>query len=508
MNIGTVITKSCKHFAGKTALVSGDKSYTYREVNQRVNRLANSLSGLSLQRGDRVALLMRNCAEYIETDFALAKAGLVRVALNFRLTASDHRYILEDSGASALIFEDYFSDMVFDLAPQLEAVKHYICIGEQNGPFIAYEELVNGGSAAEPQTMVLEEDLYTLMYTSGTSGKPKGVMHTHKSFLSMAENLLLERDVRRNDRMLHVAPLTHASGSWVLPHFARGAVNYTLSRFDLELLLQTIQDHRITTVMMVPTMILRLLSYPGIDSYDLSSLRSVIYGGSPMPLEKLKEAVQRFGSIFSQNFGQTEALTTITYLPGEYHRLDGGPEEIKKLSSAGYPYLKVAVKVVKEDGSEVIPGEPGEIILKSDHMMKGYWKNEHGTREKIVDGWLYTGDVATVDEEGFICIVDRKNDLIISGGFNIYPREIEEVLHMHPSVNQAAVVGVPDDEWVEAVKAFVVLKKNHSLSENELKLFCRRHLAGIKVPKSIEFLEQLPLSPYGKVLKRELKQIR
>lgn len=505
MNIGNLVARSSMYFAGKAAVVFGDRTYTYKEVNERVNRLANSLLGLSLNKGDRVALLLHNCSEYIEADFALAKAGLVRVSLNTRLTAADHKYVLCNSDATTLIFENSFSDIVMDLVKSAGLLKHLICVGDKKSPFLNYEDLIKKGSPSEPATTVLEDDIYTLMYTSGTSGRPKGVMLTHKNFLSVVFNLLMERDIRREDRMLHVGPLTHASGIWVLPHFARGAVNAVLKRFDVELLLKTIKKQRITTVMMVPTMILRLLAYPGTNNYNIGSLRSIIYGGSPMPVERLKEAIFRFGSIFSQNYGQTEAPTTITYLPREYHRMYGSGDDIRKLSSAGYPYTRVRVKVVNKEVSEVKPGETGEIIVKSDHVMKGYWKNDQATREKIVNGWLYTGDMATVDEEGFIYIVDRKNDLIISGGFNIYPREVEEVIYAHPSVEEAAVIGVPDEQWVETVKAFVVLKKGEFLTEADLISFCKNNLARMKAPKSVEFVDRLPKNTYGKIMKKDLK---
>jgi acyl-CoA synthetase (AMP-forming)/AMP-acid ligase II len=506
MNIGHLVTKSSQHFARNVALVFQDRIYTYKEVNERVNKLANSLAGLSLKRGDRVGLLLYNCSQFIESDFALAKAGLVRVTLNPRLSADDHRYMINDSEANTLIFESCFTDTVLDLARTTGTLKNLICVDRENSDFINYEGLIKNGSTEEPSVVVEGDDIYALLYTSGTSGKPKGVTLTHKNFLSTAYNLLMERDVRSGDRMLHVGPLTHASGIWVLPHYARGAVNYIHKRFDVEMLLKTIEEQKITTVMMVPTMILRLLSYPGVENYDLGSLRSVIYGGSPMPVEKLKEAILRFGDIFSQNYGQTEAPTTITYLPREDHKIEGLPEDRRKLSSAGRPYVRVQVKVVNRQGLEVKPGEKGEIIVKGDHVMKGYWKNEQATREKIVNGWLNTGDIAIVDEEGYLYIVDRKNDLIISGGFNIYPREIEEVIYSYPGVEEVAVIGVPDENWVEAVKALVVLKKGQSATESELISFCKDKLARLKAPKSVEFVDCLPKNSYGKVMKRELRE--
>lgn len=505
MNLGELIAQSSKHYARQEAVVFENRTYTYTEVNERVNRLANSLLGLSLNKGDRVALLLYNCSEYVESDFAAAKSGLVKVSLNTRLTASDHKYIINDSEASAIIFDSSFSDIVLDLAKTTPCLKKLICVGENKLPFINYEDLIMRGSPSEPPPGVLEDDIYTIMYTSGTSGKPKGVVLSHKNFLSSVFNLLLERDVRWGDRMLHVAPMTHASGIWLLPHFARGAVNCILKKFDIDLLVKTIQEKKITTVMMVPTMILKLLASPGIDRNDIASLRSIIYGGSPMPLEKLKQAIARFGGIFSQNYGQTEAPTTITYLPREYFRLDGSEEDIKKLSSAGYPYMRVNVKVVNEKGLEVGTGETGEIVVKSDHVMRGYWKNEEATKEKIVDGWLHTGDMAKTDEEGFIYIVDRKNDLIISGGFNIYPRDVEEVLYTHPSVAEAAVIGVPDDHWVEAVKAFVVLKEGAHLTQADLIDFCKQNIARMKAPKSVKFVRSLPKNAHGKIAKKELK---
>lgn len=499
MNIGDLITKSCRRYSKDVAIVFEDRTYTFREVGERVNRLANSLLNIGLKKGDRVAMLLHNCNQFIEADFAMARCGLVRVPLNIRLSASDHEYVLDNSGAKALIFGSPFSQQVMEIK-NAPALKHLICVGGEDPCFISFEKLIAEGLPSEPGVSVEEDDLYGLVYTSGTTGRPKGVMLSHRNCVSLTLNLILERDVRRGDRLLHFGPLTHASGVWVLPHFCRGAANFILKEFNIELILETIQRHKITTLAMVPTIIIRLLSYPDLDRYDLSSLRTVNYGGSPMPAEKLKEAINKFGYIFSQNYGQTEAPTTITYLSKEEMRNE------EKLLSAGCPYLRVDVKVVNKEGVEVKPGEIGEIIVKSDHVMKGYWKNEEATREKIVDGWLHTEDMATVDEEGFIYIVDRISDMIVSGGFNIYPREIEEVINSHPAVEEVCVIGVPSEKWGEEVKALVALKQGHSLTEDELLDFCKENLASIKKPKSVEFVDNLPKNAYGKIMKKDIRE--
>jgi acyl-CoA synthetase (AMP-forming)/AMP-acid ligase II len=278
-----------------------------------------------------------------------------------------------------------------------------------------------------------------------------------------------------------------------------------MDSFDIEEFLKTIQDERITNLMLVPTMIVRLLNHPSLKKYNLSSLRSIGYGAAPMAEDKIKEAVKVFGPILSQGYGQVEAPMTITRLSQEDHLTDGSPEKAKRLLSAGKPYLDVEVKIVDDDDNEMPTGEVGEIIVRSDHQMVGYWKNEEQTRIALRNGWVHTRDMGYMDELGYLYLVDRKGDMIISGGFNIFPREIEELLNNHPSVLEVAVVGVPDEEWGEAVKAVVVFKQGKEATEKELIEYCKKTLSGYKRPKTIEFLPELPKNNIGKIDKKTIK---
>jgi acyl-CoA synthetase (AMP-forming)/AMP-acid ligase II len=310
-----------------------------------------------------------------------------------------------------------------------------------------------------------------------------------------------------NDVILHAAPLSHGSGLYGLPNIGKGATNVILASksFDPELVFQTIEKYRVTNMFTAPTMIKMLIDHQAVDQYDLSSLRSLNYGGAPMLVEDLKKAIEKLGLCLVQLFGQGESPMTISYLPHWAHKADGSPEEIKRLGSAGFARTDVEVKIFDKDDNELPPGRIGEIVTRSDLVMKGYWKNPETTADTIKNGWLHTGDLGYLDENGYLFLMDRSKDMIISGGENIYPREIEEVLVRHPAVREVSVIGVPDPKWGEAVKAVVSLNPDKTATEQELIDFCKDNIAGYKKPKSIEFVDALPKSNYGKILKRELR---
>jgi len=506
ITMGHFVRRGAREFSDRVAIKFREQAFTFFETNERANRLANGLMNLGIKKGDRVAILLNNCNQWVETDFAIMKSGFVRVGLNARLSMKEHEYVLNDCEASTLVVGDNFLEGIHSIQPELKFLKRIVSVGGPGVKELNFEELISQSPAFEPQVEMEETDLFRIAYTSGTTGKPKGVMLTHKASKHTMLNMMLERPIGQNDVMLHVGPLSHASGSYVLPHWVRGAKSVIMDHFDIETFLGMIQKERVTNLMMVPTMIIRLLNYPDLKKYDLSSLRSIGYGAAPMAEDKIKEAFKVFGPILSQGYGQMEAPMTISYLSREDHVMDSSPEKAKRLLSAGKPYVDVQVKVVDEDGKEVPPGEVGEIIVKSDHQMIGYWKKEKETQEAIKNGWIYTRDMGYMDEKGYLYLVDRKGDMIISGGFNIYPREIEEVLNRHATVMEVAVFGVPDEEWGEAVKALVVLKPGMKASEQDLVKFCSENLTRFKKPKSIEFVPDLPKNPYGKIDKKILKE--
>jgi acyl-CoA synthetase (AMP-forming)/AMP-acid ligase II len=345
------------------------------------------------------------------------------------------------------------------------------------------------------------------MYTSGTTGEPKGAMHTHATRLAVTANLLLEMPpAAATDRLLHVAPLTHGSGMFVLPYFVRGACSVILPRFDAEQALATMEEQEITCVKIVPTILRNLLAAPSIGRRRFRALRSLIYGASPMPLEWLLEGHGRFGNVFTQLYGQVEAPMTITVLRREDHeRAIATPDSREILRSAGRPWWTVQVRVVDTDGRDVDHGEVGEVIVRGPHVMRGYWNQPEATAETIRDGWVHTRDLGRFDERRYLYLVDRTSDMIITGGYNVYPREVEDVLMTHSGVAEVAVLGVPDDVWGESVRAFVVTRDGVSVSLEELDQLCRSKLAGFKKPRSYEFIGEIPKNANGKPLRRALR---
>jgi acyl-CoA synthetase (AMP-forming)/AMP-acid ligase II len=509
MNIGTLFTKSARTFPDQLAIAYGDQEWTYRQTNERINKLANALRGLGMQKGENVAILLHNCPEFIESLFACFKAGLGTVPINFRLHPKECSFIIDNSEAKAVIFGEEFRDPLHTLRHEMPRVSHFICISEPLEGMLPFETLLAPQSAHFMDTEVSPDDLAWLFYTSGTTGYPKGAMLTHQNLLVMTMGFYADiSSLGTEDAILHAAPLSHGSGLYGIPNIAKGAANIILrsKTFDPKIVFETIQRRKVTNIFMAPAMIKRLVTSPDIDHYDLRSLKCIHYGGAPIYEEDLKSAVKKFGQIFVQDYGQAESPMTITYLPKQEHLLSGTPEQMKRLTSAGFPRTDVEVRIVNREDRELPPGQMGEIVVRGSVVMKGYWKNPKATAETLREGWLHTGDLGTMDEKGYVYILDREKDMIISGGENIYSREIEDVILKHPAVFEVAVIGVPDEKWGEAVKAMVALKTGQKATEEEIIQFCKDHLASYKKPKSVEFIEAVPKNPYGKVLKRELRE--
>ncbi len=503
--LGDMIHDNAQKYPDKTAFIFEDASYTFKEVNQRINRLVNALADLGVGKGDRVGILAHNCPQYFEV-FGLGKAGRVCVPLNYRSVGRELVYLINHSEINTLIMEREFVDVINSIRPELDLVKTYVCLDAAVDNMLDYEQLIHRFPPDEPLIDVKTDDPCVLLYTSGTTGHPKGAIHTHSSLV--AEIKVRHDDFRSSDVALCVMPFFHVGGSAanLFPAFAAGATIVIHSEFDETQVLAAIEKEKVTYVGLVPAMIIRLLEHPDLDQYDLSSLRTIMYVGAPMPLEALRKGIGHFGAIFTQLFGQTETLN-VAVLPKEEHRAEGSPKELKRLESAGCPLGEGEIRIVDEQGHDVPLGEAGEIVVRSDRMMTGYWKMPEETAKTIKDGWLHMGDVGRMDEDGYIYLVDRKKDMIISGGENIYSREVEEVLYMHPAVLEAAVVGVPDEKWGESVKALVVLKEGApACCEEDIIDFCREHLASYKKPRSVEFRESLPKTGSGKIKKSELRE--
>ena len=509
MNVGTLFTKSARTFPERLAIAYGDYELNYQQANTRINHLANALRNLGIQKGSNVAILLHNCPEFIETLFACFKAGIGTVPINFRLHPKECAFIIDNSEAVAVVLGEDFRDSLYALKNGMPKVKHYICITEPLEGMISYEKLLQGHSTGFTDERVERDDLAWLFYTSGTTGSPKGAMLTHHVLMMMTMNFFADMSpLAPEDVILHAAPLSHGSGLYGIPNVAKGAANIILKSksFEPKIVFETIQRRKVTNMFLAPAMIKRLITSPEIDQYDLRSIKCINYGGAPIYEEDLKAAVRKMGQVFVQLFGQAESPMTISYLRQEEHLLEGTEEQMRRLTSAGIPRTDLEVKIFDSHDKELPPGEMGEIVVRGEVVMKGYWRNPEATAETLRGGWLHTGDLGIMDERGYVYILDRAKDMIISGGENIYSREIEDIILKHPAVYEVAVIGVPDEKWGESVKAIVSLKEGQKATGEEIIDFCKQHLASYKKPKSVDFIEAIPKNPYGKVLKRELRE--
>ena len=487
---------------GSPTIVAG-QSLTFREVNEHANRLANALAGLGLQPGTRVATLAHNCLQYAEIEFGLMKGAFPQTILNPMLNAQELLFQLNDSESPVLILQQRYAETINSIRNQLPTTKQFICFDGKDPNMLDYEGLLVSASHEEPDVKIDPETLGELRYTGGTTGTPKGIMLPFKSAAAVTRDLMMEYlgDLTHEDRWLAIQPLFHGAGWYILPVWAKGMTQYIVNDFHAETALEVIEKEGITAIKTIPTVLMRLLDAPDIRKRDLSSVKTIIYGGEPMPVKRLEEAMDIFGPVFMQLYGQTEAPMIISVLKKEDYKNE------KLLKSVGRPATMVQVEIVDSNNKGVAPGEIGEIIVKGDHMMTGYLKRPEATNEVLIDGWLHTKDLGTIDEDGYIYLSGgRTSDMIISGGENIYPQEVEQVIYQHPSVAEASVFGIPDDKWGEAVCAAVAFKPRRSATEEELINFCKERLAGYKKPQSIYFLPELPKSGAGKILRKELRQ--
>jgi fatty-acyl-CoA synthase len=503
MNIGQILTLAANKFPNRTAIVCEDKRFTYREFNRRVNQFANVLLRLGLRKGDKVAILLFNSHPYVEAYFATAKAGGVFTPINFRLAAEEVFYILDHSDARFFMYGQEFASLVQSIRPRLAKVEFFMAIGpDPLQTAFDYETQLNESPAAEPDLPVAEENDCQLMYTSGTTGKPKGAIITHGNLLWNLVNTILGREEKEGEVSLVIGPLYHtaALNNHFTTRIALPGTSILIKNFVPQRVMEIIQEEKVTVISGAPAVFHLLLALPNVDQYDTRSITKCTTGASILPDETKIKLLKLFPNIqgIYDLYGCTEASPSMTILQAK--------DTLRKKECVGPALPFLEIKIVDDQDQSLPAGEVGEIICRGPNVMKGYYKDPQATKGALKGGWLYTGDLGRMDEEGFVYVVDRKKDMIISGGENIYPREIEEILYHHPKIQDAAVIGIPDPLWGESVKAFVALKKGEVMREEEVIEYCKNHLASYKKPKTVEFLNALPRNPSGKVLKTMLRE--
>jgi fatty-acyl-CoA synthase len=502
-------------FGNKIGVVCEDQRFTYREFGERCDRLSVVLLQLGLKPGDRVAYLSFNCHRLLEAYYGVPQIGAVLLPLNIRLSPEELEYILNDSSPRLLFFDPEFIPLVEALRPNVKSVEHYIVLRGTRPAWAHerfYDELVAGGEPREIDYRTIDENsVAELFYTSGTTAHPKGVMLTHRNLYLHAFYTAV--GLRGLDEVVHIytVPLFHVN-AWGAPHILAlsGGRHVMVKKFDPTTVLELAQRERATRLHMVPTMVVALINHPDFAKYDLSSVREVMMGGAPTNTALIRQVEEKIpGCVAKGGYGLTETSPVLTIAHMKAH-LASDPEEIqlRRKATAGYALPASEIRVVDLQGRDVKPDgvEIGEVIVRGDVVMAGYWKQPEETRRYIRDDWFYTGDLATIDEEGYVLIVDRAKDMVLSGGENIATAEIERVIYQHPDILECAVIAVPDDKWGEVPKALVTVREGSASTEQEILDHCRQHLAGFKVPKSVEFMESLPKGGTGKILKKLLRE--
>jgi len=480
------------------ALIDDDERLTFAEFKRRVRSLAASLQARGVQKGDRVVVICPNRNEYVIAYYAITLIGAIYVPLNWRLHASEHVVLMNNADPAALLIDAAFADTVDRASDVASLAGRVAVIGGDPGAHDAFAAWAEAG--LEPTAVALSPaDPATMVYTSGTTSAPKGVLLTHDNVMVDRLGVAQYAQARHGDVELHVTPLYHQTSVHTFVHLRAGATVRLMSKFEPEPFFALVQELRVTYTFLAPTMLYKLMDDPRRGEFDLSSLRCIGYGAAPITGARLREALEVFGPILVNAYGLSEATSHVSYLTPEEHLTAEG--------SVGRGVDAVEIRVVHDDGTPVQPGsdEVGEIWVRGRTVMHGYWRETELTEATLVDGWLHSGDLAKVDADGYLYIVDRKKDLVISGGVNIYPRDVENVLAKHPAIAEVAVIGVPDDYWGESLMAIIVRRAGAELAVDEVNAYCREHLGGYQVPKHIRFRDDLPRNLAGKILKRDLR---
>lgn len=501
------------------AYVMDDQEFTYAEIRNLSCRIANALLDDGFEKETKGAVWSQNHPVSWTCALSLWRAGMTWIPVNPRNPAEENASQLQRFDAEVLFYTAVFADAVASIRDTLPQIKRWVCIDGKAEGAVSLDEYTKGQSIETPKIEYLPDDVVAVTPTGGTTGLPKGVMNTNRSLATFFAHFMIGTHYPANVYPVNLAaaPMTHTAGGLSLPASARGGKVVVVTKPEPRLVLNIIKKHRVTEFFLPPTVIYRLLSELSplkrwiakrLKIVDFSSVRYLFYGAAPMSVDKLKEAIRFFGPIMTGGYGQTEAPAAISSLLPEEHFKNGVSGELvddTRLQSVGRPLHFVQVEIRDEQGNSLKPGETGEICVYGDLVMKGYYKDPEKTAETIVDGWLHTGDVGHLDEEGYLYITDRKKDMIISGGFNVYPQEVEQVIWSHPSVQDCAVIGVPDDDWGEAVKAVIELKPGQTTTEDSIIGLCKEKLGSVRAPKTVEFTQELPRSHAGKILKKDLR---
>lgn len=492
----SLMRQTARIHGARIALRGGDRSWTFAEFSECADRLASALAR-RLAPGARVALFMANCPEYLLLQCALERAGLVRVPVNARATAYELETIVADCEPQALFYDAATAERV------LPGALWSISIDQMAAGKSGFAELLSEPVEVDRLERAGLDDLCSINYTSGTSGRPKGAMLSHRNWAAVYRNMLSDRDIREGDILAHIGPLTHSSGTYFVPWFLRGGTSIIVEGGAVENLLAAIERYKVSVFTCVPTVLTRVVNHPDLERFDLSSLRMIGYGAEPIPRNTLEKALRKFGPILVQNYGQTEAMMTCATLRAADHFPPGTSEP--RVGCIGRPYTFVEIVLRDASGAAVPTGAIGEITIRSDHVMQGYWGMPEETARVLRDGWLWTGDLARADAEGFLTLAGRSKEMLISGGHNIYPQEVEAILTSCPGILEAAVVPQPDPDWGEIAVAFISLAPDVRLSAEDVRAAVRPRL-GIRTPKRIEIVPALPKTGNGKVDKRLLRE--
>ena len=507
MILDEIVRRNALRFPDKQALQAGDFRHTWKELDARVDRTANALLAAGLVPGDRVALLLSNCLEYIELYFAIARSGLIAVPLNYRLTVRELEQTFSHAEPALFVAGTEYAETMQEIVAIFPRLRATWVVGDGN-PLGAkrFDDAVSAAVETPVQVANREHDTFAIFYTSGTTGPPKGAMVSHFNLEMNSYNQFIADGSLATDINLVATPLYHMGAVFMaVTYMMLGCTQVILRRFEPAAWLNAMENSRATVSLLIPTMINMILNEKNLDQFELFSLRLIFYGGGPMPAAVLERAISRLNCAFTQGYGLTETLEA-TFLVADDHILNGTDQQRQRLHSAGREAVGAEVRIVNDDDEPVGPGEVGEILVKSRSVITGYWKAPEESARVIRNGWFHTGDLGYLDEDRYLFVVDRKKDMVVSGGMNIYTKEIESVLFTHPAILEAAVIGLPDDEWGEVVTAVVVPRENMELSAAEVIEYCRRSLASYKKPRRVFFHTELPKNPSGKVLKRELRE--